>query len=231
MVSTLAFGRAARAQTDLVSLEETAIKAAVAEVAPSVVRIETVGGLESIQQGRSTLLFGSGPTTGLIVSEDGYVISSAFNFAQKPTSILVGLADGTRVPARIVASDHSRMLVLLKINVPEKLTPAKPCPESEMAVGQWSLAVGRTFEGRQPNVSVGVISALKRIWGRAIQTDAKVSPGNYGGPLVDIRGRVLGVSSCRSRRKAPTRWRASSGTTRASASPSRWPMCSTICRN
>ena len=45
----------------------------------------------------------------------------------------------------------------------------------------------------QPNVSVGIVSALDRIWGKAIQTDAKISPNNYGGPLVDIAGRVLGV--------------------------------------
>jgi serine protease Do len=62
-----------------------------------------------------------------------------------------------------------------------------------MQVGQWSIAVGRTFEQDEPNVSVGVVSATNRIWGKAVQTDAKVSPTNYGGPLVDIRGRVLGV--------------------------------------
>ena len=62
-----------------------------------------------------------------------------------------------------------------------------------MAVGEWSLALGRTFDGTKPSISVGIISALNRVWGKAIQTDAKVSPNNYGGPLVDIRGRVLGV--------------------------------------
>ena len=44
-----------------------------------------------------------------------------------------------------------------------------------------------------PSVSVGIVSALDRIWGKAIQTDAKVSPTNYGGPLVDLQGRVQGV--------------------------------------
>jgi serine protease Do len=66
-------------------------------------------------------------------------------------------------------------------------------PRSEMSVGQWAIAVGRTFPGEMPNLSVGVLSATNRIWGRAIQTDAKISPNNYGGPLVDIHGRVLGV--------------------------------------
>lgn len=180
---------AGAAEDDLSSRESEAIRAAVARVAPSVVSIETVGGLE--RAGR--VLFGTGPTTGLVVSEDGYIISSAFNFAQKPASILVGLPDGTRTPARMVATDHSRMLVLLKVNVEDRLTVPEAAPESQWTVGQWAIAVGRTFEGGEPNVSVGIVSATHRIWSKAIQTDAKISPANYGGPLVDVHGRVLGV--------------------------------------
>jgi serine protease Do len=179
----------APAQDDLQLREEEAMKQAVARVAPSVVRIETVGGLERV----GNVLIGTGPTTGLVVSEDGFIISSAFNFAQKPSSILVGLSDGTRTPAKLVATDHQRMLVLLKITVEEKLPVPDFVPEDQMQVGQWALAVGRTFESAHPNVSVGIVSALNRVWGKALQTDAKVSPANYGGPLVDIRGRVLGV--------------------------------------
>ncbi len=140
-----------------------------------------------------SVLFGTGPTTGLVVSADGYIISSAFNFVQKPASILVTLADGTRLPAKLVATDHSRMLVLLKVESPEPLPVPEAVPEERDRIGQWSIAVGRTFDGQQPNVSVGIVSAVRRIWGKAIQTDAKISPNNYGGPLVDIRGRVLGV--------------------------------------
>lgn len=169
--------------------EERAMKSAVARVAPSVVRIETVGGLERIGQ----VLVGTGPTTGLVVSEDGYVISSAYNFAQKPDSILVSLGDGNRLPARLVATDHNRMLVLLKVDAGQKLPVPEAVPAAEMRVGQWALAVGRTFDGGVPSVSIGIVSALNRIWGKAIQTDAKISPTNYGGPLVDISGRVLGV--------------------------------------
>jgi serine protease Do len=66
-------------------------------------------------------------------------------------------------------------------------------PVSQLRVGQWTIAVGRTFEGDRPNMAVGILSAINRVWGKAIQTDAAVSPNNYGGPLVDIRGRVLGV--------------------------------------
>lgn len=177
------------AQDDLVALEEQAVKAAVAKIAPSVLRIETVGGLERVER----VLVGTGATTGLAVSPDGYIISSAFNFIQQPSSILVTLPSGKRATAQIVARDRSRMLVLLKVASDEPLAVPDFVPREEMTVGQWTIAVGRTFEQEQPNVSVGILSATSRIWGKAIQTDAKISPSNYGGPLIDIRGRVLGV--------------------------------------
>jgi serine protease Do len=179
----------AGAQESLGDLEEQAIQAAVETVLPSVVQIETVGGLERI--GR--LLVGVGPTTGLVVSEDGYIISSAFNFAQQPTSILVVLPGGQRAAAQVVARDQSRMLVLLKVNTPQKLPVPVAVPRGEMQVGQTAIAVGRVLDKGGTNLSLGIVSATNRIWGKAIQTDAKISPLNYGGPLVDLRGRVLGV--------------------------------------
>jgi len=188
-VALLRIAAPALAQEDVRLQEEVAIKNAVAAVAPSVVRIETLGGLERV----GGVLVGTGPTTGLVVSEDGYVISSAFNFIQQPTTILVTSPSGKRTAAQIVGRDRSRMLVLLKVNTDEKLPVPPMVPRNEMVVGQWTIAVGRTFEGPEPNVSVGVLSARDRVWGKAIQTDAKISPNNYGGPLVDIRGRVLGV--------------------------------------
>jgi serine protease Do len=188
---------AALAADDDVSLrEDQAIKSAVERVAPSVVRIETFGGQERIGNERiGNLLVGTGPTTGLAVSADGYIVSSAFNFVQKPAQILVHLENGTRLPAKLVATDHSRMIVLLKVNLPSGVELAVPvaAPESEIAVGQWSIAVGRTFDGAKPSVSIGIVSAVNRIWNKAMQTDAKISPNNYGGPLVDIEGRVMGL--------------------------------------
>ena len=181
--------QALRAQENLEALEEQAMRQAVLEVAPSVVRIETLGGLEQVQ-GRLT---GTGPTTGLIVSEDGYVISSAFNFVSKPASILITLPGGKRAPAQVVARDHSRMLVLLKVESTQPLPVPTLVPRDEMVVGQWALAVGRIYPGDFPNMSAGILSAINRVWGKAIQTDAKISPSNYGGPLIDIRGRVFGV--------------------------------------
>ncbi len=180
---------ASAADQPLAVLEEQALKAAVERVAPSVVRIETVGGLERV----GGILVGTGATTGLVVDREGYIVSSAYNFVQKPDSILVTLPSGKRQAARLVATDRSRLLVLLKVESDEPLTPAEVAPADEVRVGQWAIAVGRTFEAERPNASVGIVSAKNRIWSKALQTDAKISPNNYGGPLVDIRGQVMGV--------------------------------------
>ncbi|MCS7304930.1 MAG: PDZ domain-containing protein [Thermoguttaceae bacterium] len=174
---------------DLEFLEQKAFQAAVQRVAPSVVMIETIGGLEKVGQ----VLFGTGPTTGLVVDPQGYIVSSAFNFVNKPSSILVRLPDGTRKAAKLVANDTNRMISLLKIEVDKPLPVPEAVPRSQMRVGQWAIAVGRAFGEQHPNITVGIVSAVNRIWGKAIQTDAAVSPNNYGGPLVDIHGRVLGI--------------------------------------
>jgi serine protease Do len=173
---------------DIGALEEQAFKQAAALANPSVVRIETVGGLDRV----GDVLTGTGPTTGVVVSEDGYIISSAFNFVSKPASILVTLTDDRRFPAKQVATDHSKMLTLLKIEAGD-LTPAEAAPLDSIRVGQWAIALGRTYDNAFPSVSVGIVSALNRVWGKALQTDAKVSPVNYGGPLVNVEGRTMGI--------------------------------------
>ncbi|MGB6045550.1 MAG: trypsin-like peptidase domain-containing protein, partial [Pirellulales bacterium] len=177
---------------DLAQLEEAAMQSAVARVAPAVVRIRTVGGVANV--GRVSI--GEGPCSGLIVSPDGYLVSSSFNFVRQPSTILVDLPNGKSRPAKLVARDHSRALVLLKIELKDDdppLSTAQPAPDDMVMPGAWAIAVGRTFSADQSNVSVGIVSAVNRIWGKAVQTDAKISPSNYGGPLVDIRGQVLGV--------------------------------------
>ena len=136
---------AAAADDDLESLEQKAMAAAVQRVAPSVVGIETIGGLERVKN----VLFGTGPTTGLVIDPQGYIVSSAFNFVNKPASILVRLPDGTRKPAKLVATDHNRMIVLLKIEVDRPLPVPEIAAEADLRVGQWCIGVGRTFDERR----------------------------------------------------------------------------------
>ena len=179
---------AAPETSELESLEEQAFKHAAAFAGPSVVRIETVGGMEQVDD----VLLGNGPTSGVVVSKDGFIITSTFNFISKPASVMVTLPDGRRFAARQVANDRLRLLTLLKIDA-EDLVPAIPVPRKEIKVGQWALALGRTLDNATPSLSVGIVSAVNRVWGKAIQTDAKTSPVNYGGALVDVEGHVLGV--------------------------------------
>ncbi|PHS14330.1 MAG: hypothetical protein COA78_05855 [Blastopirellula sp.] len=189
LLITLGASSSQLAAQDLNQLEQLAIQAAVERVAPSLVQIETLGGLEKVGE----QLVASGTCTGTVVTADGYILSSAFNFAQKPTSILVTLPSGKRTTAKIIARDQSRMLVLLKVNSDEQLTVPDFIEREKLQVGQWTIALGKTFSPDTANVSVGVLSAVNRVWGKAVQTDAKISPNNYGGPLVDIHGRVLGI--------------------------------------
>ncbi len=186
------------AQEDLNDKIEKAMKDAVKKVAPSVVQITTLGGSDMVVTTPKGPVFrkGLGPTTGVVVGADGYVISSAFNFINNPTNILVGVP-GQAEPyvARRVATDKARMVTLLKIDAKNLPVPAY-VPKKDMQVGQWVLALGRTLDAKRdnpPSVSVGIISAIGRIWGKAIQTDAKVSPINYGGPIIDVQGRVQGI--------------------------------------
>lgn len=176
------------AHAQLSRLEQQAFQQAAALAEPSIVRIETVGGLDRVGE----ILTGTGPTTGVVVGEDGYIITSSFNFVSKPASVLVTLPDGRPFAAEIVAADTSRMLTLLKIEQ-GGLTPIKAAPKEEFRVGQWAIALGRTYDNAFPSLSVGIVSAIGRVWGRAVQTDAKVSPVNYGGALVDIEGRGIGI--------------------------------------
>ena len=172
----------------MTALEEQACREAAAFAEPSIVRIETVGGLDLV----GNLLTGTGPTTGVVVSADGYIITSSFNFVSQPSSVLVTLPDGRRYPANVIATDDWKMLTLLKIEE-DDLLPIESTEKGELRVGQWGIALGRTYDSEFPSLSVGIISALERIWGKAVQTDAKVSPVNYGGPLVDLQGRAIGI--------------------------------------
>jgi S1-C subfamily serine protease/predicted esterase len=189
---------------DLNEVHEKVMKEAVRKVAPSVVQILTQGGTDMVVTGPKGVVFRKalGPTTGVIVDADGYVISSAFNFINNPTTILVAVPGHKETfQAKRIATDKSRMLTLLRLldagGQPVKGLPVPAfVPEKDLREGQWSLALGRTLDLKRaspPSVSIGIISALGRIWGKAIQVDAKTSPVNYGGPIIDVEGRVQGI--------------------------------------
>lgn len=134
-----------------------------------------------------------GRSTGVVLSADGWILCARFALQLDPTTILVTLADGRTMPARRAGEDTSRGLALLKVEA-EGLPTATWVPPEQVRVGQWALALGRTFGTREPTCHWGIVSALGRQFGRALQVDAWVSPANYGGPVVDLEGRAYGVA-------------------------------------
>ncbi|MDO5113300.1 MAG: S1C family serine protease [Planctomycetia bacterium] len=160
------------------------------QVVPCVVRIETAGGLEKVGKNWAIPV-----TTGVVVGEDGWILSSSVGFAHEPSAILVCLADGSRLPAQRVGTDGHRRLALLKVTLPEgkTLPVVRVAAKTSFAVGQDCMALGRGADGKAVSLSVGILSAVERMAGLAIQTDAAISPDNYGGPLVNARGKVMGI--------------------------------------
>jgi serine protease Do len=136
---------------------------------------------------------GEGPTTGLIIASDGYIITSTYHFLRRPEVITVVLQDGTQHVARLLGRDETRKLCLLKIDPAENLPVPRFAPAGGLRVGQWVITVGVGYGGDEAALSTGIISALGRISRKAVQTDANISPANYGGPLVDLNGCVIGV--------------------------------------
>jgi len=188
-----------RAQPDANEDTEKAMKAAAAKVAASVIRIETSGGQDTVvwtdRASGAPIRKVSGPTTGVAVDADGLIMTSSFNFINKPTDIFVTVPGKGRSVAKVIATDQSRMLTLLKTDIKGLEVPTA-FPKKEIEVGMWSLALGRTLNPnveQPPSIGGGIVSAVGRIWGKAVQTDAKISPNNYGGPLIGIDGRVMGI--------------------------------------
>ena len=167
---------------------EAAIKSAVAAAAPSLVQLEVVAADITAAKANQA----SGPRTAVIVAPEGLAVTASANIPDNFSSIAVRLSDGNLVPAKLIGHDESCRLALLEFTA-NNLPNINVAPKAEVKVGQTAIAVGKSFSQDKPTVSVGIVSALNRYWGRAIQSDAKISPRNYGGALIDLNGRVMGV--------------------------------------
>ena len=166
-----------------------AVRAAAERVLPSVVTIEIIGAAG--QPGGEVEQ--DAPTSGIIVDSQGLILASSIVVRRPSASILVVLPDRSRHPAKVLARDNHRDLVLLKIETEKELVAADLSAESELVVGQSTIAIGRYGSDVAPMVSTGILSAVDRLDGIALQTDARVGPALYGGPLIDLQGNVLGV--------------------------------------
>ena len=175
-------------------LTSKAFRAAAAKIRPALVTIESFGGVSAVQGKIGGIRQqGEGNTTGVMISPDGYIITSTFNFIQRPPVITVITSDGQRHVAQLLGRDDTRKICLLKIDgvagmpVPEVVDP------DSVVVGQWAISVGVGFGDTNAALSAGIISAKNRVGGKALQTDANISPACYGGPLIDLDGRLIGI--------------------------------------
>lgn len=144
---------------------------------------------------RGGMSFGSG----FIISSDGYVLTN-HHVIEGTNKVTVHLADRREVDAKIIGSDPSTDVAVLKIN--EKNLPVLAIGDSNnLKPGQWVVAIGSPF-GFDRSVTAGIVSALGRpsIDGSQryvpfIQTDVAINRGNSGGPLLNTRGEVVGINS------------------------------------
>jgi len=138
--------------------------------------------------------------TGFIISSDGYIATSN-HVIEDSNYINVALSDGSKYKAQIIGADKKTDLAILKINVNSAkiLTPVKFGDSKKARIGDWVIVIGNQY-GLGGSVSVGIISARSRNINNLqdnefIQTDAAINKGNSGGPLFNINGEVIGIST------------------------------------
>ena len=173
-------------------------------IGPSVVTIQ-VTGYESSGFGQQQV---SDTGSGVIIRDSGYVLTNNHVVAAAVGggSVNVTLADGTSVPAKIVGTDSTTDLAVVKMDGRSGLKAAAFASSNSLRVGQAVIAVGAPL-GLSNTVTEGIVSTLHRAVRTgdssgnsqavidAVQTDAAINPGNSGGALVDLAGRVVGINS------------------------------------
>ena len=187
-------GRIARPPDDdaaVLDAYSEAVVSVVDSVGPTVVGVRTKrpGG------GR-----GEGAGSGVILASDGYILTNS-HVVHGAGELEVSLTDGRRLPASLTGEDPASDLAVIRAGG-GGLPSARFGESARLRVGQLVIAIGNPF-GFQSTVSAGVVSALGRslrsttgrLIDNVIQTDVALNPGNSGGPLVDSRGRVVGVNT------------------------------------
>ena len=182
---------------DLARGLSAAFRRAARTIEPSVVHITAVRNVRRNMMVRR----GGGLGSGVVATEDGFILTNS-HVVEDATALRVRLSDGREYAAELVGRDATTDLAVLRIEA-SGLTPARFTDSDRVEVGDWVLAAGSPF-GFDQSVTAGIVSAKGRR-GLArndtdrfedfIQTDAAVNPGNSGGPLVDLEGRVVGINT------------------------------------
>ena len=221
-IGAMLSGRPTIAQNDLqIARAPEALSASFAEIArrvePAVVNIETLqASLDTEkdnedkedsttnnplldmfrrQQRRPTRGVGSG----FIVNAKGYILTNE-HVIEDATRIIVGLQSGEKYRGRVIGIDSETDVAVIKIDPPQDLPTVTLGDSNAAQVGDWVLAMGSPF-GLDQTVTAGIISKKEREspyftnFQRFLQTDAAINRGNSGGPLVNMRGEVIGMNS------------------------------------
>jgi S1-C subfamily serine protease len=183
---------------ELLDAYSRAVTRVVETVGPTVVAISVrkarAGGRSGIDPGAE------GAGSGVLITPDGFVLTNN-HVVEDSNGLEVSLTDGRTFSAQVIGTDPATDLAVIRIS--DGSLPATELGDSDLLkVGQLVIAIGNPL-GFQSTVSAGVVSALGRSLrsqsGRlidgVIQTDVALNPGNSGGPLVDSRGRVVGINT------------------------------------
>ena len=135
--------------------------------------------------------------SGFIISKDGYVLTN-HHVVNNASEIVVKLKDRRELIAKLIGSDESSDVALLKVEAKDLPVVEIGSPE-DLQVGEWVLAIGTPF-GFEQSVTAGIVSAKGRSlpdgnYVPFIQTDVAINPGNSGGPLFNMQGKVVGINS------------------------------------
>ncbi len=163
---------------DLQTLE-TAVKRQVKTILPYTVSVR-IGGAQG---------------SGVIVTEDGYVLTAAHVSGEPGRNVFIKLADGSEVRGKTLGVNRNTDAGLIKINGSKKWPHAEMGDSGQLKLGQWCLALGHPGgfqKGRPPVVRLGRIISQRATM---IQTDCTLVGGDSGGPLFDLEGRVIGIHS------------------------------------
>ena len=169
------------------------------KVMPSVVGVHTYGTYSYWGRQITNMELGSG--SGVIYSEDGYIITN-YHVIEDATSVVVTLSDEQEYEAVIIGADEASDLAVLKIDAGRKLPAAELGNSSELQIGELVVAIGNPL-GYDNTVTDGIVSGLNRQLSdytdemTLIQTNAAINSGNSGGALVNGRGEVIGINSAK----------------------------------
>ncbi|MBI2864021.1 MAG: trypsin-like peptidase domain-containing protein [Chloroflexi bacterium] len=176
---------------------QTTIGAVYRAVSPAVVSV-SAGGRSS----RGIVPDSEAGGTGFVVDEQGYILTNN-HVVQGAQRITIVLVDGTKVDGKVVGTDPTSDIALIKADVPkDKLVVAALGDSDKVEPGETAIAIGSPF-GLDHTLTAGIISAVDREFGMAsgrpmrglIQTDAPINPGNSGGPLFNVDGEVIGITT------------------------------------